>query len=325
MEKVMKEKVMVIGVMMIVLLAASQVQAEGCRIVNGSFEYDGWITNIAVKEPNGWDVNLPAGKFTGYVKQDWVTDPNFNLTLFSERFVTFSINDMAMVSQQVNLTGADQIVFDLKLDTYPSIYSWEPGKCTAVVLIDGNAVWESNSVGLDVRGEYLDQAYTVDEKYKDGLPHILSLGMRVNVAEKLRPSYITHWDAVGCTLFCGGGALLTGDFNRDCFVDANDLEIIAQLWLEEVRPDEKCNLFHGDDFAGTGVIDFRDFAVFADRWAGGIDDIGAFAEKWLDIVGISDQYNLFHLDDVEPEGVINFFDLATFADTWLGSSYPENP
>lgn len=318
----MKEKVMVIGVMMVVLLAASQVHAEDCRIVNGSFEDDGRITDFIVKEPNGWDVNLPAGKFAGYVYRDWVTHGIYNLTLYSNR-ANFASGDIATVSQQVNLAAVNEVTFDLKLATDGSI--WNPNRCTAVVLIDGDAVWESNSVGLDVRGEYLDQAYTVDEKYKDGLPHILSLGMRVNVAEKLWERYYTYWDSIGCTLYCGGGALLTGDFNRDCFVDANDLGIIAQLWLEEVKPDEKCNLFHGDDFAGTGVIDFRDFAVFADRWAGGIDDIGAFAEKWLDIVGINDQDNLFHLDDVAPEGVINFFDLAKFANTWLASSYVKDP
>jgi hypothetical protein len=322
MEKVMTRRPVVAGAVMVMLLAANYIQAEVCRIVNGSFEDDGRITDFTVKEPNGWDVNLPAGKFAGYVYRDWVTHGIYNLTLYSNR-ANFASGDIATVSQQVNLTAVNEVTFDLKLATDGS--NWDPNKCTAVVLIDGDVVWESNSIGPDVRGEYLDQVYTVDDKYKDGQPHLLSFGMRVNVAEKLWERYYTYWDSIGCTLYCGGGGLLTGDFNRDCFVDANDLEIIAQLWLEEVKPDEKCNLFHGDDFAGSGAIDFRDFAVFADRWAGGIDDIRAFAEKWLDIVGINDQYNLFHLDDVEPEGVINFFDLATFADTWLGSSYPENP
>jgi hypothetical protein len=118
---------------------------------------------------------------------------------------------------------------------------------------------------------------------------------------------------------------LPADFDHNCYVDANDLKLIAELWLETIEPNDKCNLFSGDNSAGSGFINFPDFANFADRWAGGIDDIGAFAEKWLDIVGINDQDNLFHLDDVAPEGVINFFDLAQFANTWLASSYVKDP
>jgi hypothetical protein len=269
MEEVMSRRLIVTGVVMVMLLAANYIQAEDCRIVNGSFEDDGWITDITVKEPNGWDVNVPAGKFGGYVKKDW-SDPNFNLTLFSQRWAVFNINDKVVVSQQVNLTGIDEVIFDLKLATYPNnyLYPWDPAKCTAVVLIDSNAVWESNSVGTDVRGEYFDQTYTVESKYKDGQPHLLSFGIRVNVAEKLSPNYITHWDYIECIIYCGGGGLLAGDFNRDCFVDANDLELLTDVWLDEVEPNDKYNLFHGDDSGGHGTINFLDFAIFADTWLG---------------------------------------------------------
>jgi hypothetical protein len=324
MENVMRTNALVTGVAMLLLLNTNLVKADICQIVNGSFEVDGWITNIAAKEPNGWDVTLPAGKFTGYVKKDWVTDPNFNLTLSSWYYVMFDVNDTATVSQQVNLTGVDEVTFDLKLDTYPAIKPWAPAKCTAVVLIDGNVVWESNSVGTDVRGEYFDQAYAVEDKYKDSQPHLLSFGMRVKVAEKFW-TYITHWDAIECTVLCGGNPLLTGDFNRDCYVDANDLEQLALLWLSDVEPDDKCNLFHGDDFAGSGFISFLDFAGFAEKWNGDTSGLADFAEKWLQDVAIDDPSNLFHTDDVSPNGVINLFDLAIFADTWLGSSYPLGP
>jgi hypothetical protein len=325
MEKVMTRKQVVVGVVIVMLLTANQVQAEVCRLVNGSFEDDRWIADIAVKEPNGWDANVPAGKFGGYVGKDWVTDPNFNLTLFSQRWAIFDVNDMATVSQQVNLTGVGEVTFDLKLDTYPKIYPWGPDQCTAVLLIDGDVVWESNSVGPDVRGEYFGQSYAVEDKYKDGQPHLLSLGMRVNVAEKLSTSYITQWDSIKCTILCGGNPILTGDFNRDCFVDANDLKLIAELWLDTVKPNDKYNLFHGDDFAGSGTISFLDFAVFADRWDGNVFDLGVFADKWLQTVDANDPDNLFHLDDVAPNGVINFSDLAVFADKWLCSSYVEGP
>ncbi len=266
----MTRKQAVVGVAIVMLLAANQVRAEECGIVNGSFEDDTWITDITVEgeEPNGWDVNVPAGKFGGYVKQDWPTDGAFNLTLYSQQWKTFDVNDMTTVSQQVNLTGIDEVIFDVNLVTYPEIRLWDPDKCTAVVLIDGSVVWESNSVGTDVRGEYFDQAYTVEGKYKDSQPHLLSFGIRVDVAEKLNTSYITHWDYIECAVYCGGGGLLAGDFNRDCFVDANDLKSLAEVWLGTVEPNDKYNLFHGDDSPDYGTINFLDFAIFADTWLG---------------------------------------------------------
>jgi hypothetical protein len=136
------------------------------------------------------------------------------------------------------------------------------------MLIDGNAVWESNSIGSDVRDEYFDQTYTVESKYKDGQMHLLSFGMRVNAAGSLSPSYKTHWDSIGCIIYCEGGGLLAGDFNRDCFVDANDLELLTDVWLDEVEPNDKYNLFHDDDSGGHGTINFLDFAIFADTWLG---------------------------------------------------------
>jgi hypothetical protein len=266
MEEMMTRKQIVVGIVTVMLLAANYTQAEECGIVNGSFEDDSWIANITVKEPNGWDVSVPAGKFFGYVGQDWPTDGAFNLTLNSRRWVTFGAGDMATVSQQVNLTGIDEVIFDLKLDTYPSSYVWNPEKCSAVVLIDNSVVWESNSVGTDVRDEYYDQAYTVENTYKDGQPHLLSFGIRINVSEYLSPAYYTYWDDIKCAVYCGGGGLLAGDFNRDCFVDANDLELLTEVWLDPVAPNDKRNLFHGDDSPDYGTINFLDFAIFADTW-----------------------------------------------------------
>ena len=54
-----------IGVMMMALIAAGWAQAGVCEIINGGFEDDGQINDITMREPNGWDVNLPFGKFTG--------------------------------------------------------------------------------------------------------------------------------------------------------------------------------------------------------------------------------------------------------------------
>ena len=321
----MTRRSIVAGVVMVMLLAANYIQAEGCRIVNGSFEDDEWIINITAKEPNGWDVTVPAGKFFGYVYRDWPTDGIYNLTLYSESFTTFEVNDIATVSQQVDLKDSNQIMFDLKLDV-SGLAKWDPSKCTAVLLIDDDVVWESNSVGPDVRGPYRNRSYTVEDKYKDGLPHKLSLGIRINVKETMWGCYVTQWDFIRCTVFCGGGGFLPADFDRNCYVDANDLKLIAELWLETIEPNDKCNLFHGDDSAGSGFINFPDFANFADLWDSSVSRLGTFANKWLQTVDANDQDNLSHLDDVlDPKGIINFFDLAVFADKWLCSSYVEDP
>jgi len=59
---------------------------------------------------------------------------------------------------------------------------------------------------------------------------------------------------------------LAGDFNRDCFVDANDLKQVTDVWLLEVESDDKHNLFRDDDLAGYGTINFFDLAILADNW-----------------------------------------------------------
>ncbi len=309
---------------MVALLAANSAQASVCQIVNGSFEDDGWISNIAVKDPNGWTATVPADKFRGYVSSDWRTDGSYNLTLYSEFWQTFAPGDMATVSQQVELADVNEITFDLKLDTY-AFSPWEPSKCSAVVLIDGDVVWESQTAGTDVRGEYLGQAFVVGEKYKTPGLHRLSLGIRVHVAEQLWDRYITDWDSVNCTTYCGGGGLLAGDFNRDCYVNVNDLRLLADTWANELDPYDRRNLFRDDDVEGYGTISFLDFAAYAANWDGNIPNLKIFAQKWLAEVDLDDEHNLFRDDDVESSGSINFLDFAAFADDWLGTSYTEAP
>lgn len=262
------KKVAVIGVIMVMLLVGNLTQAADCEMVNGSFEDDGQIYDIVAAEPNGWDVNLPANKFGGYVYRDWPAEGSYNLTVYSQWFQTFDVNDMATVSQDVYLADVNQINFDLKLETY-SMTPWDPNKCTAVLLIDDDVVWESSNAGSDVRGEYFDQTYAVEDKYRDEDPHKLSLGIRINVAEMLWERYITQWDFIQCTLYCEGAGLLAGDFNRDCRVDMRDLKLVADVWLSEPDQHDQYNLFKGDDVGTSGIVNFFDFAIFADTWTGG--------------------------------------------------------
>jgi hypothetical protein len=67
-------------------------------------------------------------------------------------------------------------------------------------------------------------------------------------------------------VYCNGGGLLPGDFNRDCIVDANDLERITNVWLLVVDSDDEHNLYRDDDVDGFGTINFYDLAILADNW-----------------------------------------------------------
>ena len=256
-----------IWTMILVLFAAGWANADVCEIVNGSFEDDGRIDDITAQEPNGWEPNVPSSKFTASTEASWSTDGNFSLYLYSLWFKAFDANDTAIVSQDVFLDDVNEITFDLKLDTYTGL-AWDPNIATTVVMIDDEIVWEPNSANLDIRGEYIDQSYTVQDKFRDGNPHKLSVGLRINVDTQsgFFEFYRVRWDSIDCVIFCEGGGLLAGDFNRDCIVDAGDLQQAAEVWLLEVESADKYNLFRDDDSAGFGTINFYDLAILADNW-----------------------------------------------------------
>ncbi len=326
--KAMNVGILVCGV--VALLLAGSARADDCEIINGSFELDGYVEDVTAQEPNGWTADIPAGKFKGYIYTDWATEGFFNLTLHSE-WKTFEGGETATVSQPVSLVNVERIVFDLKLDKqrYPYIPAeWDPNEATAVVMIDGEVVWDSDGFGPDVRGEHTDVVYLVEEKYRSEGPHLLSLGLRINEAGSFYGRrYVTFWDMVECDFFCGGAGPMEGDIDGDCCVDINDLKLLAGLWLSEaVDPNDKANLFRGDDdLSSFAMIDFRDFANYAAVWAGDMAGLAEFAASWLTVVDPDYEYNLFHGDDVRPKGRINFFDFAILGDKWLACNIIEGP
>ena len=263
----MMRNLMAIEAMIVILFVAGWAQAGVCEIVTGSFEDDGTIDDIVAQEPNGWDVNVPSGKFTGKTEASWSTDGNFSLFLSSLWFTAFVAGDAAIVSQDVFLDDVNEITFDLKLNTYTGL-GWDPNNAIVFVMIDDEVVWEPNSASSDIRGEYIGQSYAVEEKYRDENPHKLSFGLRINIdkPDGFFEFYRVWWDSIDCVIFCGGGGLLAGDFNRDCFVDANDLQQVTDIWLLEVDSDDKHNLFRDDDLDGFGTINFFDLAILADNW-----------------------------------------------------------
>jgi hypothetical protein len=307
---------------LIMLMWANTIRADANGLVNGSFEADGRIPNITDinSEPNGWDVNVPTLQFAGTVDNYWVTDSNWSLTLYSIAKKTFEANDIAFVWQDVYLSDVNQIFFDVHLDT--SGPDWNPALRSAVVMIDGTVVWESPKTGTNIRGEYLNRVINVS--YEDRFLHRFAIGIRADVNESgINIEYYTDWDNIGVDLSCGGNGFLDGDFNRDCRVDVKDYCMLADKWFEEVELDSKYNLSNEGDVVGYGVIDFKDFVIFANGWeTGTFEQLEEFADLWLTEVPYDNEWNLYKGDDAAAYGIVNYADLAIFVQHWLESSLP---
>jgi len=257
-------------VVTLMFATGSHVRAD-CAVVNGSFESHGLVDNIYVRGLDGWDVQLPEGMFSGRIVTAWSTDGPHSLMLSANWLVTFAGGELGTVSQVILLNDVDRIVFDLKLETSGS--GWDPAACTAVVLVDNDVVWESNFDRADIRGEYRDQAYVVDDKYRDGQLHRLAFGLRVNAGGMFWTTYTGYWDSIRCASRACSGGPWTGDFNRDCVVDVDDLMMMAGQWLTEVPLDSPYNLSTtvDENSRGAGTVNFLDWAAFSSNWlAGGV-------------------------------------------------------
>ena len=308
-----------------VLLVCGYARAAECGIVNGSFEDDGALDNIAVQDPNGWTVGPLADKFIGYVYLDWATDGQYNLTLYARWLRNFTLGETAAISQPVDLADVNDITFDLRLTTFAGT-AWDPNVVVPVLMIDDEVVWTPDTNNPDIRGVYLDQRYTVEDTYRDNQPHTLAFGLMVKIDGQLFEQYYTDWDNFACTVYCNGGGLLEGDVNRDCNVDTGDLQLMAEQWLAPVDPDLRLNLSHIDDQQGFATIDFFDFAVYGDQWLGNYADFKQFVDQWLEQVDLGDPYNFFTEEDVPPAGIVNFHDFVIMAQDWMQTSLiPEEP
>jgi len=313
------ERKSVFAAVIIMMLLTNYMLGNDSVLVNGSFEADGTISTLSeTHTPTGWtDVNLPVGagggaKFSGWVAKQWVTSGSYNLTVYSYP-VAFNINDKARVAQQVYLTDVNAVWFDLRLSTQPSYQPWDPNKCSVVLEIDNVPVWESPNDKADVRGQYRNQMYSVNPIYQNNGLHKLALILRINVAGTRSITYYADWDNIRFSFACGGYGYPTGDFNHDCSVDFLDYAVLAGEWLNETDPCDPnlmCDL-HSPDY---GVIDFRDFAVYAEDWDCNMAELGNFAEVWLQEVDADNPYNLYHGDDM---GIIDYEDLAIFGENWL--------
>ena len=308
-------------------------QVRNSLVRNGSFEYDGASIDYITADdaPRYWcDVNLVEDKFGASLWSGGLTEGNYYLRVYCTDYGEFNQGDMGLISQEVYLDDANEIIFDLQLST-PYGDEWDPLKRSAVVAIDGNVVWESNSVGTDVRGLYEGQVCTIPQGYKNGQTHIVSVGIRINSGTDGFPiEYDSEWDFVKFDVHCGGFGHLAADLNQDCYVTLADLAVLGLSWMSEPASAK-------DDLYEDGIVDNLDLALFAEDWLFNTD-----WTRWgqartvrmeklaldLDLSGEIDAGDLMILSEfwlgdgtcaqIELSGddVVNFKDFASFASEW---------
>lgn len=104
-----------------------------------------------------------------------------------------------------------------------------------------------------------------------------------------------------------------GDFVCPDGVEINDLAVLCEQWLlEELSRDVWPE-------SGDGIVNFLDWAVFADQWQITVDydDLADFAEQWLGRVLLADVWPGY------GDLFVNFSDWSLFANVW--QSTPESP
>ncbi|MHC4657706.1 MAG: GLUG motif-containing protein [Planctomycetota bacterium] len=144
-------------------------------------------------------------------------------------------------------------------------------------------------------------------------------------AEMMDPNIFLDagWDFVGETVngpndiwkICDGTnypklwwQFLLGDFVCPDGVDMRDFAVLAEQWqLEKLSADVAPD-------GGDGIVNFLDWAVFANTWPGTEDmsELAVFAQQWLR-AGAS----CCDIAPVQPDGIINALDLAAQVNNWL--------
>jgi hypothetical protein len=310
METVMMRKLGFIGVMMVVLLLGRWAEGGVSLVKNGSFEADGAISDITTDAPqHWWDVNSLSGKFKGYVSDVWSSRDGNSVSIYSKALEKYSTGEMGTISQEVYLEeDVNEIIFDLKLSTSSGV--WDANNRSAVILIDGVVMWDSNEWLPDSNDEYWNQSVYIGDVsgVGDANLHTLTLALRSNVTETVMPSYVEYrarWDFVKFDLHCGGFGYLAEDFNYDCYVDFGDYAMLANYWLEEVSGlNDVYDLTENDN-----VVDMNDIGVFVAGWLDNSD--------WMNW-GQSNCYQLGILEsDLNGDGTVNMKDYGILAGDWL--------
>lgn len=95
-----------------------------------------------------------------------------------------------------------------------------------------------------------------------------------------------------------------GDFVCPDGVDFEDLLVFCDQWLlEELSADIKPD----------GIVNFLDYAEFANNWQGDTNSLADFSSQWLE----SSAYCADIAPKPDGDGVVNMLDFAAFAENWL--------
>jgi hypothetical protein len=283
---------------------------------NGSFEQTYDIDDELLTY---WcDVNTFQNKFQIYLDEAWFTHdvggPGRSLVIRTKFGVTFQAGDIGTVSQQVYFEkDIEGISFDLDIGTAGS--DWNPDKVTALVLVDGEAIWDSDGLPLIIGGftgtidldindiaQYLGGDMNDVNQFLDDDWHSLSLAVRSNVGGYSPQEYTARWDFVKFNDYCGGLGYLDSDLNQDCFVNLADLAVLGLSWMHEPASIR-------DDLYEDGIVDKMDLGLFAEDWLYNTD-----WKKW----GQDGTFEMERLEnDFDLSGQIDLGDVMVLSEYWL--------
>ena len=272
----------------LILLVPLSCQAASW-IFNGSFEDNNDLIDITEDPLVGWDANI-HDNFMGET-WDWNSDGQYCLKLSSEGFYNadFVAGQQATVSQQVDLTDANKIIFDIYLSSY-FYENWDGTKFTAFINIDNspNDIWTS---AIDANGLYYDVNIPVD--FLTGT-HTLYLGIRAEVTGDLLDYYEAYWDFVKFDTYCGGRGYLASDLNLDCYVDFIDFGLMANKWFRsDLTPADNYL-----DLEPDGSMNMFDITILAEQWL--------LCTDWADSNCSNVPLDLSA--DINIDGIVNFGD-----------------
>jgi hypothetical protein len=98
-----------------------------------------------------------------------------------------------------------------------------------------------------------------------------------------------------------------GDFGCPDGVDYYDLIVFVDQWLNE---ELSYDLYQNDN---KHIVNFFDWNVFADGWAGDNIQFAEFLSEWLK----ESAYNADIAPPPNGDGIVNMLDFALFAGNWL--------
>jgi hypothetical protein len=231
-------------------MVMSQVTIGELAVVrNGSFEKDGPIADIAAQVPTDWnDVNMPGGKFWGWVGDDWSSDGYDNQEWHSVGFSSdawgeYTVGDVCYIEKNVVLGDSNGVVesllFDLSLWTTRSNVAWDYSTFAANVKIDGVTLWSSADITEPAEdGQYFDQEVYLSDFPQitiDANEHTLSLEVESLVSVSYPYNYyVANFDNVRFDTYCEGtgcdpnlDVLLVFDENNDEIVNWEDYSILS--------------------------------------------------------------------------------------------------